>query len=176
VELTRRQGNEIFEVLKAHGIDLNDCKLDPYETSPNPLSAIAPLRAVAGDFVRTGNAVRHMPTNSTFIVLPVPKRYHFEWHVHQGPNRGPRTVERWADLLEQVGAWAQEIRYVVETPNLWEELKGTPQILTSEEQGAISYAPFTPDERLQISARIDQAKDTVRRENPRTDARANVGH
>ena len=69
-------------------------------------------------------------------------------------------------MLEQLGHWAEEVRYVAETPDFWTELQQVPEILAASQAADASNAPFTPDEQAEISARIDQAKDAVRQENP----------
>jgi hypothetical protein len=109
-----------------------------------------------------GNAIRHVPTNSTFRLIRSPDRYRFEWHVHEGPDRGPQTCERWADVLEQAKYWADQVRYVAQTPDLWEELRRAPKILAAAQQGESGNTPFTPDEQAEIAHRLDEVKKLVR--------------
>jgi hypothetical protein len=60
-------------------------------------------------------------------------------------------------------------QYVNGTPDLWEELKRTPEILASVEQGDTSNAPFTPDEQAEIGHRVDEIKHLVRNQFEPTD-------
>jgi len=90
------------------------------------------------------------------------------FHVPDGLADPPRSAEctGWSELRAQFGSWADEIREVSETPDLWAELKHAPKILTAVQQREISNALFTPAEQAEISARLDHANDAVRRENP----------
>jgi hypothetical protein len=135
--------------LQAKGIDLADCELT--------------ASGRADDW--TGAEIRHTATNSMFAFSVEPTEYSFMLSVPDGPN-SETSCKNWDDVLEQLGHWAEEVRYVAETPDFWTELQQVPEILAASQAADASNAPFTPDEQAEISARIDQAKDAVRQENP----------
>jgi hypothetical protein len=148
VELTRRQRNDIFEALQAKGVDPADCEVN------------ASLRTDAW----TGAAMSHTPTNSVFaIAIDLPAFCSFTWRVFDGPNSGPsETCKNWDDILEQLGYWADEVRYVAETPNLWAELQQVPEVMATAQSADASNAAFTPDEQAEITRRLDEVKQLVR--------------
>ena len=155
MELTRRQRNEIFEALQAKGVDPGDCELAAYKKT---LLKFARL------------VIRHAPTNSMFELGLGPDRYEFSWHVHEGPTSEIVSESSiWKEVLDQLGYWAQEVQYVNETPDLWAELKRTPQILAAVEQWESSNEPFTADEQAEISNRLDEVKQLVREKFELTD-------
>jgi hypothetical protein len=145
VELTRRQRNEIFETLTASGIDPKDCDLDTEQ-----------------------GQVTHLPTESVFIFADADK-YAIWWRVADGPHGGGIRCKDWDDVLEKLGYWADEVKYVNDTPDFWEELKRAPEILAAVQQPDASNAPFTPDEQAEIANRLDEIKQLVREQFELTD-------
>jgi uncharacterized membrane protein YraQ (UPF0718 family) len=58
--------------------------------------------------------------------------------------------------------WAATVKTINDMPDLWAELKRTPQILASIQQGEASNEPFTADEQAEIARRLDEIKQLVR--------------
>jgi hypothetical protein len=158
VGLTRRQRNELFEVLSKKGIDPADCR----------------LRASGRDV-----GIDHWRTNSDFLLKLEPDLHRVEWTVSDGPESGGvwpygRVCANWEDVLEQLGYWAEEVQYVNDTPDFWAELKRTPEILTAARAADASNEPFTPDEQAEIGRRLDEVKQLVRDNFDLTDAQLAV--
>ena len=150
--LTRRQRNNIFAALEGKGLDPARCRLI---ATQNPDSGEPAIEIV------------HEPTKSWFDLTLEPTQYLFQWRVQDGPSSLDLAGGReWGDVLEQLEYWADEVQYVTETPDFWAELQQVPEILVASQAADASNAPFTPGEQAEISARIDQVKDVVRRENP----------
>lgn len=64
----------------------------------------------------------------------------------------------WQQLLEALPAWVGEIEYNLSTPDLWEELRNSRELLTAETDNT----PFTAEEQAAIAARIEEVKAEVR--------------
>ena len=99
-----------------------------------------------------------------------PSHYGFIWYVRDGPDsKGRNASQDWEDVLEHLGYWAEEVRYVNDRPDLWEELKRTPDVMAKAQSADASNAPFTPDEQAEISNRLDEVKQLVREQFDLTD-------
>jgi hypothetical protein len=166
VELTKRQRNDIFVALEANGVDPADCELTSNlrmpSATPQHVARVVVRRLLLP--TRVGTVIAHAPTNSRFYLTLQP--YEFRWYVTDGPDSEAwNECDNWADVLHQVGNWAGEVRDISNMPDLWAQLKRTPQILASVEQADASNAPFTREEQAEISHRLDEIKQLLR-ENP----------
>jgi hypothetical protein len=143
VELTRRQRNDVFEALVRNG-------LDPAE-SVELFDDQWPVQ------------IRHQPSASMFVV-----------NLGSGPSYlgnayvGEATFAEfspcdWDQLIDQVAEWAQEVKYELDTPDLWRELKSSSRVLAELDDESATTAPFTAGEQLQISERLAEIKEYVRR-------------
>jgi len=152
--LTRRQRNEIFAALDSKDVDPDDCELtQPHRPGPDNSTIFA--------------EVRHVPTNSVFELSRIGETDFYWWTVHDGPHSpGKNRYENWAEMLNQLEHWAEEVQYVADVPDFWVELRQVPEILAAAQAPDASNAPFTLDEWGELSTHLDQAKDAVRRENP----------
>jgi hypothetical protein len=119
--LTKRQRNEIFDTLRDGGVDPAVCQL----------------------VTDQGNArLTYLPSLSTFDFVKDEGWFSFKWNVVDGRREDLSDAGvGWSDLLEELKYWAEEVRYVNDTPDLWEELKRAPQILAAVE-AADSNAHF----------------------------------
>lgn len=143
--LGRRNRNEVFEVLRRHRVDPADCDLN-----------------TSAQVIR----LHHKPTGSDFRFMDHGDVWVIDFLVEDGPNHVGLRAGTWDELLDQLTEWALEARYVTETADFWEELRRAPEILAAAQSADASNEPFTADEQAEISTRIDQVKDVVRRENP----------
>jgi hypothetical protein len=143
VGLTKRGRNDIFEVLARNGIDLAQVELEDLDQ----------VRLI------------HWPTMSEFKFNQLPAYkggFNLSVNVPHGFS-GRLTAGRWEDVLGQLAEWADEVRYVAETPDLWAELKRVPKI-PAETDSTASNTLFTTDEQAQIKQRLDEVKSLVREE------------
>jgi hypothetical protein len=148
VELAKGQRNEIFETIAvASGLD------------PQSFT-----------FISVGYPVeiRHESSRSLFEIISKSGQY-YEYTMRVGPpgRQDPSSYERasWIGVIGNLARWASEVAYEA-MPDLWKELRKVPRVLGAAQTADASNAPFTPDERAEISTRIDQVKDAVERENP----------
>lgn len=72
------------------------------------------------------------------------------------------TAVEWFDLMARLGRWVDEVRYEMDTPDLWTELRRVPQVLAVSQTPDASNAPFTPNEQSEISRSLDEIKKLVR--------------
>ena len=155
MELTRRQRNDIFEVLQAKGVDPAHCELTTSGQTP------------LGE--RTLVEIRHVPTNSIFELAENrgwdgrSGKPTFRWNIQDGPiSGGWHQYTDWEDVLSQLQHWAGEVKYVAAVPDLWEGLQRAPEILAAVHRPEIRSSPFTPNEQAEIASRIDEVKQLVR--------------
>ena len=148
--LTRRQRNEIFAALDSKDVDPDDCELtQPHRPGPDNSTIFA--------------EVRHVPTNSVFELSRSGEMDFYWWTVHDGPHSpGRNRYENWAEMLDQLEHWADEVQYVADVPDFWVELRQVPEILAAAQAPDASNAPFTSDEQAEIGQRIDEIKQLVR--------------
>jgi hypothetical protein len=175
VELTKRQRNDIFEALRTKGVDPADCEMTIRRETPWRDDATRNVLTHFGPTFVGSVEIAHAATSSVFELVLSPTgwntEYHFRWDVGEGPSLWDsfRALNSWDHVLEQVTGWAAEVQYVNDTPDFWEELKRTPQILASVEQAEIGDTPFVPGEQVEIGRRLDEVKQLVREKFELTD-------
>jgi hypothetical protein len=143
--LTRRLRNDIFETIAARGLDPASCELTDRT-------------------VGIGNQVDlvHQPTRSKFTVWTrQPDMYHTDVVVG-GADQVRRAAVGWPQLMDELATWADEVRYEMDTPDLWAELRQVPQVLAASQATDASNAPFSPNEQSEISGKLDEIKKLVR--------------
>jgi hypothetical protein len=145
--LTTRQRNEIFGMIAARGLDPVS-----FELADRTLSN----RKSQADLL-------HKPTGSRFTVWHTQRldMYHANVVVGGADQVGCTSVG-WAELMARLGTWAAEVRYEMDTPDLWAELRRVPQVLAASQTPDASNAPFTPNEQSEIARRLDEIKKLVR--------------
>jgi hypothetical protein len=154
VALTRRQRNEVFQALEASGMAPADCKLN------------AEGMAVWDETdVSDATSLQHPLSGSTFLwarhASMTSAVYKFESFVTDGPIEEVEGVS-WDELLTAITKWADEVRYVAETPDLWADLNSRPMMLAAAQAEGASNAPFTAEEQAEIAARIGAIKRQAR--------------
>jgi hypothetical protein len=134
VELGLRRRNEVFSVLRGRRVDLADCALD-----------------ASTQVIR----IRHKPTGSKFSFADHRGFWVFDIEVEDGPHDVGLKAQTWDELLGQLAGWADEVKYVNETPDAWAELREVSWVLAATQAPDASNAPFTPMEQAEIARRID---------------------
>ncbi len=140
--LTRRQRNLIFETLVARGLDPASCELDDYKIQVD----------LTYEPLRTCFSISKDNRPNTYSATP----------VVGGVYLGDCTAASWDELMDSLGTWAEEVRYNMETPDLWAELEQVPRVLAAAQTADASNAHFTPDEQSEISRMLDATKKLVR--------------
>lgn len=146
VMLTTRLRNDIFETIAAHGLDPASCELTDRKSA-----IVSQVELV------------HEPTRSKFTVWggDRPDMYINDAVVGGANLVGYRGIE-WPQLMDELATWADEVRYEMNTPDLWAELKRVPQVLAASQTTDASNAPFSPNEQSEISGKLDEIKKLVR--------------
>lgn len=164
MELTRRQRNEIFQALEVGGINPADCMLD-YGVIPNW------DRPEVGKPIPDAVILRHSPSGSS-VRWAINRRssgyYRVGFDVPDGPSE-ELYAANFPRIVEEIPRWAEEARYVCETPDFWAELRQVPEILAAAQAADASNAPFTADEQDEIARRLDEVKQLVRAQFELTD-------
>jgi frataxin-like iron-binding protein CyaY len=154
VELTKRQRNEIFEALQAKGVDPDEYSLEPLEGLW--LSTIVGgnriVHAGSGSWMDVGIGFRSGKYMCALVIAGV-RVEDFEHST-------------WSEVIDHVRLWVNDVVLETSGPDFWAELQEVHEVLTAAQAADASNTPFTSDEQAEISTRIDQAKDVVRRENP----------
>jgi hypothetical protein len=144
--LSRRQRNEIFETIAARGLDPASCELTDHTFTIGNQAELV-----------------HRPTGSHFTTWHTPPRldtYNAEMVVGGADQVGCARVG-WDQLMVELGTWADEVRYEMNAPDLWAELRQVPEVLAASQTTDASNAPFTPNEQSEISRRLDEIKKLV---------------
>ena len=151
VELLKRQRNEIFEALAANGVDPQNCTLTQRRSlsEPNP----GPITEVV---------IHHKPTGSKFWIINDGSGLYPAAMTVGDADQAFRPQCDWAETLSMIAAWAGELGYEIDTPDLWAELQQVPEILAAAQSAEGTNAPFTPDEQAAIWRRLDDVKQLVR--------------
>jgi hypothetical protein len=148
VILTMRLRNDIFETITAHGLDPASTKLTDRTLSSG-----------WGDEVE----IVHQPARSRFNVWRNQQsdKYNVNMVVGGADLVGWTSVS-WPQVMDALATWADEVKYEIDTPDLWAELKRVPQVLAASQATDASNAPFTPNEQSEISGKLDEIKKLVR--------------
>jgi hypothetical protein len=122
VALTLQQRNELFETLLHNGIEPPTAGWTP-ATEPNRSSV-------------------------DWLVFKVKdsEGYKILWHVRDGSDVDLTDSMGWPNVLDHLVGWAQEVRSVADTPDLWAEMQQVSEVLSATNAAEDSNAPFTPDE------------------------------
>jgi hypothetical protein len=142
VELTKRQRNDVFEALVRNGLDPAE-RVELYDDQWPVL-------------------IRHQPSGSRFVVnLTTGRSYVADSYIGEALF-GEFSPCDWDQLIDQIAEWAQEVRYELDTPDLWQALKNTSRVIIELDREPATNAPFTAEEQLQISGRLAEIKRYVR--------------
>lgn len=106
-------------------------------------------------------------SGSRFEFKPTTSRVMEEFYSVTSEVADGRTLKYAAkrDIDEMPGritAWANEIRYTLETPDLWSEMQQNRELIANIEQAGSGNKPFTSDERRQISAQLQAIKERLK--------------
>ena len=148
VQLTKRRRNEILETLLSAGIDPAECG------DPEPAVGLY-------DGLRIG----HRSTESSFTMLGSSNDVdeYFGDMIVGGVIFGSIPPCNWHQLMNHLYQWAKEVEYERDTPDLWAELRRQPEVLAAIGDGGSSNAPFSSAEQAEISERLSEIKDYVRK-------------
>jgi hypothetical protein len=138
VELSRRQRKAVFETLVRNGLD--------------------PSEGVELSDENWPIQIRHHPSQSRFQIDMASKRgtsgYLGSGFLGGGVPFGEFSICNWDQLMGDVAEWAKEVRYELDTPDPWQELKNTSQVLAQLDDELEDNTPFTDAEQEQISERL----------------------
>lgn len=149
--LTKRQRNEIFETIAANGLDPQSCTLKDHFSILHSTEAV----------------IRHRASRSHYrITMEGANGYRAHKRVGSAVPMRTSSAAEWNRLMANLADWAREVAYEVQTADFWTELGRLPAVLPASQVVDLGNAPFTPGEQAEVSRRVDQVKDVIRRENP----------
>jgi hypothetical protein len=74
-----------------------------------------------------------------------------------------RTGLSWYRVEEQIGLWLSDVKWHVNTPDLWAELRRKRELLAAISDDAVENKPFTDGEQQQIAGQLQELKEYVGR-------------
>jgi len=144
VEPQRWKRNGIYEAVVAGGLDPAECLFE-YDKVPWRLT--------------------HGPSGSYLLVSGDARKYTLTRVVGESP---PDEIDAytWETSQQKVELWAREVKADVDTPDLWAEVRATPEMLTPATYEVTDNRPFTASERAEIGEQVSQIKEYLRTFSP----------
>lgn len=146
--MTKRQRNAIYATLTANGLEPDSCDLSDLTVRSGLSQANLLHRPSGSQFTLWRDDAREDLYSASMVVGTADSSH--------------LTEAVWNLVLEGLAAWAQEVKYETDAPDLWAGLGQVPDVLTSAQAAEASNTPFTPNEQATISDRLDEIKDLVR--------------
>jgi hypothetical protein len=145
MRLTRIERNQVFEAIAQSNLDPGECVYEEREGY---------------------DAVRH-ESGSTLEIKTISftasiRRYELYGHVVDGkkfPKIGSPNIEQGKPYIKE---WAEEVRLVVGTPDLWAEMRRSRELIADIQRADSGNMPFTQDEREQIVLELEKVKEQVK--------------
>ena len=106
--------------------------------------------------------LRHLPSPASFVLSGDVTNYAVRRVAGDGPVE-ERTGLSWYRVEEQIGLWLSDVKWQVNTPDLWAELRRKRELLAAISDDAVENTPFTEGEQQQIAAQLQELKEYVRR-------------
>lgn len=132
--------NSINEAVVAGGLDAIECSFDDHAV---------PWR------------LTHMPSGAYFLIGGRHGHHELTGVVGDSPPR-EFTFYIWPNVLEKVTGWAREVKRDVDTPDLWDEVRGRQGVLTGAIYEKADNRQFSRDEQAQILEQVRQIKEFVK--------------
>lgn len=102
--------------------------------------------------------ITHKSTGSIFMFEPA-RRDNFKILTRIEPDGyHEHRNQSWGALLELARRWCVDLK----EPDLWHGIKAAKEIFDSASAEGAGNAPFTPEERTQISAQLTAIKESIR--------------
>ena len=142
LNIQKYKKNEIFEVIRAVGLDQKECDLEDTDGE-----------------VR----IKHKWSTSCFTLGDDPSHYVGRYVVGDGPD-WPLEAYSWQAIIPRIRRWLGEVKGDLETPDLWAELERDARLIfgaTSDDLAA--NTPFTPEEQTEIAVRLPTLAEHARR-------------
>lgn len=158
VLLTKRERNQIFEIVAANVMETGSCKLlDPSH------------HLVLGSRVQQAT-MQHEATSShfTFWREEGEEGYHVQSDVGEADWDHADSIS-WDALMVYLASWAEEVAYEIDTPDRWTELQQVPEVMAAAQSADASNAHFSAREQAEIWRRLDLVKRLVRQRFDLTD-------
>ena len=65
---------------------------------------------------------------------------------------------QWSDIEDMVHEWARDVKYFLNNPDLWAELRSEQNILSGSAYETMSNAPFGADEQVRIAEQLREIR------------------
>ena len=106
--------------------------------------------------------VRHLSSEAYFVFGGIPGRYVARYVAGDDPVE-EREALSWQAQMKHVERWLRAVKLDIEMPDLWAELQRETELLGATADEAIENTPFTPDEREEISERLQEMRAYAKR-------------
>ena len=157
--LTKLERNRIYEAIAQSG-------LDPAEFKLTVTSAKAVIFHVPGstfEFAYMPGKVRE--AFSTAVrggIGSINDRYSIKSIVIDGSQETDGAAPDFSHLMIDIREWANEIKEVSDTPDLWAEIQRNRELITGIQQTDSDNTLFSEDEQRQISAQLQKIKEQIK--------------
>ncbi len=106
---------------------------------------------------------RHPSSGAHFVFGGNPGNYVTSYRA--GDDTGPElSSHSWQALMRRVALWLAAVEHDIETPDLWDQLRGQTELLAGTSDAALENTPFTPDERNEVVSQLNEVRKFVKSE------------
>ncbi len=158
--LTKLERNKIYDAIAGSGLDPAEFKL----TVTSAKTVISHVSGSTFEFAyKPGNAREAFSSAVRGEIGTVRGRYiSIESVVIDGSQEIRDAAPNISDLMIDIREWADEIRLVLETPDLWAETQRSRDFAINIQQADAGNTPFTNDERRRIVVELEAIKEQVK--------------
>lgn len=149
LSLSKVQRNDLFYAVISGGLEISECKIDVHEIDyMNSMDEAA--------------RIRHLSSESYFSIrrgdteLKDRGLYGVSQAIGNDPALPGVKAAEWNSILAYARQWSTDVRAYLNIPDLWWESRYVRQFMSGIPYGSIGNAAFTNDERVTISARLNQ--------------------
>jgi hypothetical protein len=139
VRLVKSLRNAIIRAVKDGGIDPGECTFE--------------FDDEGGTRITLGS--------SYLRIEPDGGNYKATSFVGEGPE-WPHQIYLWTNVVDRARRWAEDVKYDIETPDLWAELQSKTQLLEGATDPDLENTRFTPAEQNEIAKQLDELREYVK--------------
>jgi hypothetical protein len=139
--LEKWKRNQIFEAIKAAGLDPREFDLEVHDGKVRIKSKLSTSCFVIGG--EAGHYVGHRTVGDG---------PYFRFEVYS-----------WDPVIDRFGLWIREVKDDLATLDLWAELRREIELFGANSEDFADNAPFSPGEQKEIAARLQELAGDVRR-------------
>jgi hypothetical protein len=158
--LTKLERNKIYEAITESGLNPAEFKL----TVDRAKAVIAHNSGSTFEFVKAAGNIREAFSKAVRgeVGTVGDTYYSIKAIVIDGSQNTNDAAPDFPHLMIDIREWADEIKLVLETPDLWTQVQRSRELITQIDQTDSNDTQFTEDEQRQISAQLQEIKNQIR--------------